>query len=197
MRDADHETPDPDVELMLAFKGGDEKAFVTLYERYRNRVFNFARRLLLDPALAEEAAQDAFLKLYAARERYEPRSRFSTFLFRIARNHCLNLAARHEQTRVQRGRAIERVDASEEAPDAAAQRGQLRDALRAALAELPEKQASALILAQYEGLSYREVADVLGVSEGATKSLIFRARERLTRELRGWTRDAGDVSHAM
>jgi RNA polymerase sigma-70 factor (ECF subfamily) len=83
------------------------------------------------------------------------------------------------------------------APDREAERTELRAALRAALAELPENQATALVLAQYEGLSYREIAGVLGVSESATKSLIHRARERMMKELRGWTSREGEVSHAV
>jgi RNA polymerase sigma-70 factor (ECF subfamily) len=191
------DSPDPDVARMLAFRDGDEEAFVTLYRQYRDRIYNFTRRLLGDAALAEEATQDAFLKLYAARDRYEARSRFSTYLFRIARNHCLNLRARHDNRRVDRSRTSEHTVGDAAGPDREAERTELRTALRAALAELPENQATALVLAQYEGLSYREIASVLGVSESATKSLIHRARERMMKELRGWTSREGEVSHAV
>lgn len=182
---------------MLAFRDGDEEAFVTLYRQYRDRIYNFARRLLGDAALAEEATQDAFLKLYAARARYEPRSRFSTFMFRIARNHCLNLRARHENRRVDRNRTLDHYPGDTATPDRETERRELRAALSAALVQLPENQASAVVLAQYEGLSYREIAGVLGVSESATKSLIHRARERLMRELRGFVRNEGEVNHAV
>jgi DNA-directed RNA polymerase specialized sigma24 family protein len=102
--DADHtKHQDPDVELMLAFQAGDEQAFTTLYEKYRDRLVNYSRRFLIDRARGEEAAQDVFLKLYRARARYQPVSRFSTYLFRIATNHCLNVLQRHDQKLVDRG----------------------------------------------------------------------------------------------
>src|SRR5687768_13647033 len=93
---------DPDVALMLAFARGEEDAFVELYERHRDRIVRFTLRMLGDPAQAEEAAQDVFLKLYRTRGSYEPTSRFSTFLYRIATNHCLNLQARVERKLVDR-----------------------------------------------------------------------------------------------
>ena len=97
---------DPDVELMLAFKDGDEEAFVQLYEKYRDRIVNFTRRFMGNLAQSEEAAQDVFLKLYKTKSRYTPTARFSTFLFRIATNHCLNLQARHDTKLVDRNKEL-------------------------------------------------------------------------------------------
>src|SRR5689334_21414328 len=94
---------DPDVDLMLAFSRGREEAFVELYRRYRDRIVAFCRRIVGSDAQAEEAAQEVFLKLYRARDGYEARSRFTTFLYRIAANHCLNMQARVEHKFVQRG----------------------------------------------------------------------------------------------
>jgi RNA polymerase sigma-70 factor, ECF subfamily len=175
---------DPDAALMLAFAGGREDAFVELYQRHRDRIVGFARRMLGDSAQAEEAAQDVFLKLYGARANYEPRSRFSTFLYRIATNHCLNLRDRVERKLVDRDRAIEGQLPSEESD----QHGdlahkQLRAALGLALDRLPARQRSALLLVHYEGLSYRETAEALEVSESAVKSLIHRAREAMIETL--------------
>ena len=188
---------DPDVVAMLAFKRGDEEAFVRLYRAWRDRVFRFAGRLLGDAAAAEEAAQEVFLKVYQARLRYEPRSRFSTFLYRIATNHCLKIRERHDHARTDRDGEMDlRVSA---APGAETQAGQsqLRAALRKALASLPDRQGAAFLLCHYDGLSLREAADVLGVSQGAVKSLVHRARTALCETLTPWSDDAGEVSHAL
>ena len=80
---------DPEVRLMLAFQRGNEEAFVQLYRSYRDRVINFSRRIIGNVAQGEEAAQEVFLKIYRFRGRYVPKARFSTFVFRLATNHCL------------------------------------------------------------------------------------------------------------
>src|SRR6476619_6255361 len=103
---------DPDVALMLAFTKGREEAFLQLYQRHRDRIVTFTGRMLGDRAQAEEAAQDVFLKLYRARDSYEPRSRFSTFLYRIATNHCLNVQSRVERKLLDREREVERIAAA-------------------------------------------------------------------------------------
>ncbi|MEE8409168.1 MAG: RNA polymerase sigma factor [Myxococcota bacterium] len=181
----------------MAFQRGNEEAFVTLYRRYRDRIFNFARRLLGDVARAEEAAQDVFLKVYGARKSYTVRSRFSSYIFRIARNHCFNIRARHEHKLVDRGREVERHANGAASPEANVERQNELEAVRIALATLPEKQAAAFILAHYEGMSYREIANALDVSEGATKSLIHRARDRLVHELGKSTHREPEVIHAV
>lgn len=189
---------DPDVALMLAFAKGQEDAFVELYRRHRNRIVSFTRRMLGDQAQAEEAAQEVFLKLYRARAGYQPKSRFSTFLYRIAANHCLNLRARLEHKLVQRNHDAENCTEPEttDQHQKLAQK-ELRAALSAALAKLPDRQRAALLLVHYEGLSYREAADSIDVSEGAVKSLIHRARAALTTELEPWLEQLTGVEHAL
>lgn len=197
---------DPDVARMQAFVAGDEGAFVQLYEAYRDRIVNYTRRMLGDTARAEEAAQDVFLKLYRSRDHYEPRSRFSTYLYRIATNHCINLnmrmahrmeASDAEPERHAGGPAVGAAVGAGRAPDAleAIARGELRRALGDALAQLPHKQRAALLLVHYEGQSYREAADVVDVSESALKSLVHRARGRmvllLQPQMAAMTGDAG------
>ena len=182
---------------MLAFARGDEEAFVRLYRKWRDRVVNFARRLLGDAAAGEEAAQEVFLRLYQTRSRYEPRSRFSTFLYRIATNHCLKIRERHDHRLTDRDADMDlRASAAADALDHAA-RAQLREALLRALAALPDRQGAALLLCHYDGLSYQEVADVLDVSEGAVKSLVHRARSALCDRLGPWMDQAKGLSHAM
>lgn len=179
---------DPDAELMLTFCRGQEDAFVELYRRYRDRIVAFCRRIVGTDAQAEEAAQDVFIKLYRARESYAPRSRFSTFIYRIAANHCLNLQARVEHKLVQRGLDVDarHVPAGAErsdAPLAALERSELREQLTLALATLPDRQRTALVLVHYEGLSYEEAAEAIDVTQSALKSLIHRARSALIGEL--------------
>ena len=188
---------DPDAQLMSAFAAGQEEAFVRLYRSHRERIVNYCRRLLGDQARAEEAAQDVFLKVYDAGRRYEARSRFSTYLYRVATNHCFNLNARVERKLLQHG-----VDPGDRHDDAADQSErlaqlQLRQALQKALSTLPDKQRAALVLVHYEGLSYREAAEAVDTTESAVKSLIHRARERMARELQGVLQDHDGVQHAM
>jgi RNA polymerase sigma-70 factor (ECF subfamily) len=201
-RDLNHNTDNeamvPDESLMLAFREGDEEAFVTLYRRYRDRIVSFSRRLLGDAATAEEAAQDTFVKLYGARRRYHPTSKFSTFLYRIATNHCLNIRARAERRYRAPGTAVEaKADPAALNPEDSADRARLREALWQAIAALPAKQAGALVLCHYEGMSLREASQVLHVTDGAVKSLLHRARQRLQSDL-AWTQNPErEVRHAV
>ncbi len=178
---------DADARAMSAFTQGDEGAFVELYDRYKTRIFNLARRMLGDRSRAEEAAQDVFLKLYGARKSYKPTARFSTFLYRIAINHCLNSRARKSERQTVVDSDLDRTTRSDAASaDGLLERSDLRAALRVALGKLPDTQRAALILCHYEGASYSEAADMLDVTEAAVKSLVHRARTRLTTDLAQW-----------
>jgi RNA polymerase sigma-70 factor (ECF subfamily) len=88
--------PDPDAALMVAFQGGDEAAFRALFEKHGRATMAFCQRFVKDAARAEELAQDVFLKLHTGADRYQPSARFTTFLYRIATNHCLNEVRRGE-----------------------------------------------------------------------------------------------------
>lgn len=170
--------PDPDATLMLAFQRGDERAFRTLFERNARAVVAFCHRFVRDAARAEELAQDVFLKLYRAADRYEPSARFKTFLYRIASNHCLNELRRGEYA----ARAPEGEPADPDglpsrgpSPEASAEGAALERQVGALLDGLPEKQRAALVLCRFEGLSYEEIAEVLETSVSAVKSLVHRA----------------------
>jgi RNA polymerase sigma-70 factor (ECF subfamily) len=176
---------DPDVALMLEFAQGREAAFVELYQRYRDRMVSFTSRMLGDPTRGGDAAQEVFLKLYRARSSYEPKSRFSTYLYRIATNHCLNQRARADQRLVDAaGDSDDRhADAEELDPLQRLVQKQLVAALERALAALPERQRAALLLVHYEGMSYLEAAESIDTSEAGIKSLIHRARAALIADL--------------
>ncbi len=179
---------DEDVRLMLAFRGGDDRAFDALFERWAGRVLRFVERMVGETSVAEELVQETFVRVWKARERYTPEARFSTWLFTIAGN-----VARNELRRPFRRAPHDSVDeagagaalelASEDPPT-----DELVDArrtglgLEAALAALPERQREALWLRAVEGLSYAEVAKALATSEKAVKALIHRARVALARD---------------
>jgi len=174
--------PDPDAALMLAFQQGDEGAFRTLYERHARAMFAFCHRFVRDTARAEELAQDVFVSLHRSRDRYRPRARFKTFLYRVATNHCLNELRRREHALRQEGggREEEPVDLDAFPSEAASPEEHYRAlaleaAVRELLARLPEKQRAALVLCRFEGLSYEEIAQVLDTTVAAVKSLVHRA----------------------
>ncbi len=178
---------DPEVQLMLQFKAGDDHAFQTLYERIRLPVYRFAYRMLGDAQTAEEAAQDILVKVYRSRARYQPSARFRTWLFRVATNHCLN-----EKRRAWRRREVGSEDGTaglstpaslDSDPSEISQGLELAAAVQEAVGQLPERQRVAVVLARYEGCTMKEIGDVLGVGEGAVKALLNRAKTALTQQL--------------
>ena len=178
---------DEDAKLMLAFKGGDRQAFEELFRRYTPKLLNFLARMVRDRARAEELTQDVFIRVYNAAERYEPKARFSTYIFGIAHKLALNDLARAYR---KRERQLEPVDEQRRDNSAASASEQLEasqtyETLERALGELPERQRAALLLRSQEGLAYQEIADSLGASVASVKSLLHRARETLLAKLSG------------
>jgi RNA polymerase sigma-70 factor (ECF subfamily) len=193
----DHPTDpgqDPDTLLMLRVRQGDRDAFTDLVERWKQPVIGFIYRTLPDPDEAEDLAQATFIQLWKTAGRYQPTARFSTFLFTIARNLCLNeirRRVRHPADSLDEPRPDDeehplRQIEDRRQPSAAAEvaRGELFSLVEEALAALPEKQRTALILCREGELSYEEIATVLQTSLQATKSLIHRARETLKGRLK-------------
>jgi RNA polymerase sigma-70 factor (ECF subfamily) len=172
--------PDPDAALMLAFQRGDAAAFRTLFERHARAMVAFCHHFVRDAARAEELAQDVFVKLHQAADRYRPSARFKTFLYRIASNHCLNELRRSEYGARRAGDHDEPADPDAlpslaASPEDSARAAALERAVGELLARLPEKQRAALVLCRLEGLSYEEIAEVLDTSVSAVKSLVHRA----------------------
>ena len=192
------EPTDADAELMLRVKRGDRPAFDLLMEHWRQPVIHFVFRTLPDADEAEDLAQAVFVQLWRTAGRYQPSARFSTFLFTIARNLCLNELRRRARHPTQ---PLDSPGTEEESPserqfpdprqvsaDVASQQSELAGKVDEALADLPEKQRTALILCRDGELSYEEIAAVLGTSLQATKSLIHRARETLKARLKPYLR---------
>ncbi len=176
---------DDDARLMLAFRGGDRRAFEALFARYTPRVLTFLTRLVRDRARAEELTQDVFVRIYNAAGRYEAKARFSTWIFGIAHNLALNELARAHRRHEQTAAHIEELSPADPAPgaDEKLEGEQLRRRLEPALAKLPERQRAALLLRSEQGLGYEEIAQSLDTSVSSVKSLIHRARETLLEEL--------------
>ena len=189
---------DPDAALMLRVKQGDRAAFEELVEKYRQPVMNLVYRTLPDAIEAQDLAQHVFLQVFKSAHRYEVSARFSTWIFTIARNLCLNeirRRSRHPADSLdatapgddeQPLRQFE--DAKTFSPTEAMLQGELERKIEEALAELPEKQRTAILLCRQDELSYEEIAAVLGCSLSATKSLIHRGRETLKEKLKPYLR---------
>ena len=175
---------DPDISLMLRFQKGDEAAFEELVHKHTRAVLNLVFRYLGDASRAEDVAQDIFVKVYRARMKYEPKAKFTTWLYRIAVNHCLN-EIRAGKSRPTLGAPADDLleHPAAEDPDARLHRQELRDAVKAAVDALPDNQRMAVLLSRYEDMSYDEIADTMGLSLEAVKSVLFRAKENLQRAL--------------
>jgi len=193
--------PDADAALMLRIKcgGGDgADAMRDLVERWQQPVMNFIYRTLPDAIEAEDLAQAVFVQLWKTAERYRPSARFSTYLFTIARNLTLNEVrrrARHPADSIDASHPEDEdhplrqfADPGALAADKVATRTELHAKVEAALAGLPEKQRTALLLCREGELSYEEIASVLDTSLQATKSIIHRAREVLRARLKPYLR---------
>ena len=181
---------DYDAQLMLRVKDGDGASFTELLEKHRSPVVHFLFRMVQDHAVAEELAQEVFLRVYRSRNTYEPTAKFTTWLFRIATHLALNWLRDGKNERGQ-----ERLDdvtgdgPAREVPDRRITVEQRMlyevrlDEVRRAIAALPEKQRAAVLMHKYEEMEYSQIARALDCSESAVKSLLFRAYETLRARL--------------
>ena len=184
---------DSDVQLMLAVQRGDRNAFDDLMRKYYARILNFAYRLIGNRQLAEDVTQDVFMKIYKSAARYQPRSKFQTWLYTIAKNTCLNEMRRYrgqivsldEPLYAEAGGLQKEVSDPDADPAAAYLQKETEKQVRAAINELPENQKMAVILKRYENFSYAEIADTLEVTDKAVKSLLSRAKVNLKNKLAG------------
>jgi len=176
---------DEDVRLMLRLQQGDRAALGLLLQRNASRVLALAYRYLGDRAAAEDVVQETFLKVYQARERYRPDAAFHAYLLRIATNVCLSQLRRRRGVSLDaagdddEGRRNDPADPGAPVPGAALADGEVAERVRAAVLQLPDRQRLAILLNKFEGLDYQQVADQLGLTTQATKSLLHRARMAL------------------
>ena len=185
-----------DVQLMLDVKAGDQQSFELLLQRYRTPLVNFLYRMVRSREQAEDLAQEVFLRVYRAREDYEPSAKFTTWLFRIATNLALNSLRDHRYQKLEismdapivadaEGGDERMMEVADEHPDI--EQHLVEEArkkmIRHAIEKLPEKQRAAVLLHKYQELDYSEISKILRCSESALKSLLFRAYETLRVEL--------------
>lgn len=188
---------DPDREVLERVAAGDREAFTELVERHQERVLRLAERFLGDPEEARDAAQEVFFKVYRKAGSFSPQAKVSTWIHRITVNHCLNRLRRRKIVRFlpfAQGDDPEDpvAEPADEAPgpeEVLASRRRWR-ATREAIDSLPLSQRSVLVLAKLEGLSYKEIAETLGISLGAVESRLFRAMRTLEQRAQE-TRAAG------
>jgi RNA polymerase sigma-70 factor (ECF subfamily) len=186
--------PKSDAAIMLRVAEGDEASFNYLAEKYHRPMIHFLYRMVGNQAVAEELAQEVFLRVYRARSSYRAEARFTTWLYRIATNLAVNYArdTRHE-------RAAHTVYLDQPDPDTGTtpdladdeptvEQRLLRDermaAIRRHVMALPERQRMAVLMHKYQGMDYRQIGEVLKLSESATKSLLFRAYQTLREKLK-------------
>jgi RNA polymerase sigma-70 factor, ECF subfamily len=189
---------DPDAALMLRVKQGDSGAFAELVEKYKQPVMNLAYRMVHDATEAEDLAQIVFVQAHRSAARYKVTSKFSTWLFTIARNLCLNEIRRRSRHRVEsldaphpdhEDQPLHQVeDQRTPSPPESLLRGELEAKIDQALADLPENQRTAILLCRGDELSYVDIAKVIGCSVSAAKSLIHRGRETLKQKLKPYLR---------
>jgi len=189
---------DLDAALMLLVKQGDHAAFASLVDKYKQPIMNLAYRMLRDLTEAEDLAQNVFIQVHKSAARYEVSSKFSTWLFTIARNLCLNEIRRRSRHPAESIEApyYEQEDQPRQqfedkkisSPPDSLLHGELEQKIEQALASLPENQRTAILLCRQNELSYEEIATVLGCSLSATKSLIHRGRETLKQRLKPYLR---------
>ncbi len=194
------EARDPDVRLMIQVRDDVQGAFETLVERYQHRLVGVLAHLVGRPEEAEDLTQEVFLRIYRARKGYRPRAKFSTWLFTIANNLALNhLRSKGRNALVRLGTgemtdtqqlqpASERLEAREGTPSAQMRKVELAEVVREALDVLGEDQKIAVLLNKFEEMSYAEIAEVMGRSEAAVKSLLARARNHLREQLEPYLR---------
>lgn len=185
-----------DEELMERYREGSRDAFEELFSRHHRRVIRFCFRMTGDRARAEEAAQEVFLRIARAAFTYRATAKFTTWMFTIARRTTLNFLRDEKETGEKvpllAGTEREEISGSVQVegpadldPERIAWSAQLGEKFVEALQSLPETYRTAFVLNRGDGLSYEEVAAVLGITVQAVKSRIFRAREMLLRELSG------------
>lgn len=186
-----------DIQLMLKVRDGDLESFRQLVERYQQPLLNFFFKMTWDHQVSEDCAQEVFLKLYRSRRRYQGTAKFSTFLYRIAKN-CLTDLHRRRRVRVQptsldetRGTnggggeysIGELVSGRQPDPQQVLVGRELASRLAKALDALPDEQRMVFVMSETQGLKYSEIAEILGVPVGTIKSRMFNAMGRLRQAL--------------
>jgi RNA polymerase sigma-70 factor (ECF subfamily) len=185
--------------LMLRFQSGDSGAFHELYEDYKFPLLNFIYRFCQDRRVAEELCQEVFIRVYKSASSYEAKAKFSTWLYRIATNICLNelRSGKYQYELVpssldKNEPGIEPLvfeDTDQARADDGMEARELNIAVRQAIAQLPKKQRLAVLFSIYQQLSYKDIGERIGCSEGAVKSMIHRSKIFIKKKLKKYVGD--------
>jgi len=190
----DKHLADPDHELMKRVGSGEVAAFKQLVKKYQRMVTGTIYRYIGNHHEVEDLAQEIFFKVYKAAKLYTPQAKFSTWLYKVVANHCLNY--RRSQRRDVFLTSIDNsflgedklplqlAQAQDQQPENLVQQQEIQAILKRAISELPDRQRMAIILYRFEGLSYKEIAQALGCSLSAVESLLFRAMSSLKEKLK-------------
>jgi RNA polymerase sigma-70 factor (ECF subfamily) len=185
-----------DAEVMLRVRTGDDEAFAFLVEKFRRPIISFMYRSVGSQHVAEELAQEVFLRVYKSRQTYSADAKFTTWLYRIATNLAMNYARDTKSERQGKVSLDEPVDEESDrtldvpdtmmtAEDAIVKRERM-EAIKKCVLELPERQRVAVLMHKYQEMDYKQIAQALNLSESATKSLLFRAYETLREQLKSF-----------
>ena len=186
--------PASDAAIMLRVAAGDEDSFNYLVQKYHRAMIHFLFRMVRNQAVAEELAQEVFLRVYRSRESYRAEAKFTTWLYRIATNLAVNHARDTKHERSAQPLYLDQPDeesgttpalaADEPSAEQTLLQKERMAAIKTHVMALPERQRMAVLMHKYQGMDYREIGDVLKLSESATKSLLFRAYQTLREKLK-------------
>lgn len=179
---------EPDARTLARLRSGDIGALATIYELLGPRVYRLSRRIISNQADAEDATQEVFIRAFEQAAKFDGRSRFSTWLYRLAVHHCLNKAKQRDRKRASEHRAAELLehacDQSTVSPLERVVGKEQSELLDNLLKSLPTNYRACLVLREFEDLSYAEVAEILQIPVGTVMSRLSRAREQLCRNLK-------------
>lgn len=186
-----------DIELMMRVKSGDDGAFTELMRRHYKSIMNYIYRFTNDRGDSEDLAQEVFLRVYRSVKEYKPQAKFSTWLYKIATNVCLTeIKVKGRMVNLSLDEIQENKgdlgDSNSPSGYDLINRRDIKDSIFEALNSIPEKERTSIILCKYEGLSYDEVADVIGCTVGAVKTYIHRGRMKLIDKLKPILEERGE-----
>lgn len=187
-----------DQELMRLVQAGDVSPAAEIYDRYSRRIYNFAYRFLRNSEAAEDATQEVFVKMLKHANQFHGDAKLSTWLFSITANWCRDYLRKADNRAKEAEEVLYSLPApSEHAPDRNLERRQDEQLIQKALSALTPEQREAILLSRYQGLSYAEIAQISGCSEGAVKTRVFRAMETLKKALAGDVRGGDRCLNAI
>ena len=187
-----------DQELMRIVQAGDFSPASEIYDRYSGRIYNFALRFLKNAEAAEDATQEVFVKMMRHANQFQGDAKLSTWLFSITANWCRDYLRKADNKAKETEEVLVTLPApSDQSPDRSLEQRENEALIKRALQALTPEQREAILLSRYQGLSYAEIAQISGCSEGAVKTRVFRAMETLKKALVGDLRGGDRCLNAL